>query len=124
MDVDPDKRMARMRLFVALAALLFAACAATETPLQVAARRLVLSGGEAPPEDLHADSDPEVSDRRGDSGIKGNAVVVGRVSDTLVCRFFPSAVGPGEAPAVGDTTWGDHATSRELRASWRSKDHP
>lgn len=65
-----------------------------------------------------------VSDRRGDSGIKGNAVVVGRVSDTLVCRFFPSAVGSGEAPAVGDTTWVDHATSRELRASWHSKDHP
>lgn len=65
-----------------------------------------------------------VSDRRAHGESKGDAVVVGRVNDTLVCRFFPSTVGSGEAPAIGDTTTVDHAKSRELRVSWRSAGHP
>jgi hypothetical protein len=56
-----------------------------------------------------------VSARDQRSGIKGDAVVVGRMRDTLICRYFPSTVGPRELPALGDRTWVDHGTSRELR---------
>jgi hypothetical protein len=62
-----------------------------------------------------------VSDRQWRSGIKGNAVVVGRVGDTLVCRYFPNMLGAKDAPRLGDRTWVDHATSRELQASWSSQ---
>lgn len=49
-----------MKFLVSLPALLLAACAATEIPLQGAPRRLVLTAGETLPEDLYADSTPEV----------------------------------------------------------------
>lgn len=83
--------MARMRLFVALAALLFAACAATETPLQGVPRRLVLSGGEAPPEDLHADSDPEVVVLlliRGDNSAVAVESTVEQLQEAMQARGF------------------------------------
>lgn len=54
------------------------------------------------------------------SGIKGDAVVVGRVDDVLICRYFASRYTKTDLPAVGDHASVDFSTSREMQESWRA----
>lgn len=56
-----------------------------------------------------------VEDGHPGGGIKGDAVVVGRVQDTLICRYFPSTVSRRTTPTLGDRTFVDHATSLAMR---------
>ena len=63
-----------------------------------------------------------IADRMTNAGIKGDGVVVGRLDDILICRYFPNPNGSKEKPALGDEAWVDHSTSLAMRASWRSGD--
>ena len=70
-----------MRLLLSVAALLLAGCAATSTPLQGVPRRVVLAAGESLPEDLHADSTPDVVVLLLITGENRTAVVEAAVED-------------------------------------------
>lgn len=64
-----------------------------------------------------------IANNRVGSGIKGDAVVVGRFSDVLACRYHANPLGSGEPPAVDDEAWIDFSTSYAMRHAWqKSKD--
>ena len=75
------RRMVLMRLLVSFAALLLAGCVATSAPKQDVARRLALAAGEALPQDLHGDANPEVVVLLLISGDNSNAAVESAVDD-------------------------------------------
>ena len=84
-------RMVLMRLPLSLAALLLAGCAVANDPLQGVPRRVVLTLGEPLPEDLHADSTPDVVVLLLISGDNGTAVVesaVEELKDAMDARGF------------------------------------
>jgi hypothetical protein len=70
-----------MRLLLSFAALLLAGCAATSVPLHGVPCRVVLTAGEPLPEDLHADSCPDVIVLLLISGDNRTAVVESAVED-------------------------------------------
>lgn len=59
-----------------------------------------------------------VCDRAMGEGIKGDAIVVRRIDNFLLCRYFPNRLGPLVEPALDDRAWVDHHTSDRVRASW------
>lgn len=60
-----------------------------------------------------------IANHRVGSGIKGDAVVVGRIGDILACRYHENPLGSGEPPAVDDEAWVDFSTSFAMQRAWR-----
>jgi hypothetical protein len=60
-----------------------------------------------------------IANGRVGSGIKGDAVVVGRIGDVLACRYHRNPLGSGEPPAAGDEAWVDFSTSFAMQRAWR-----
>ena len=63
----------------------------------------------------------EVSVPTWGGGTKGDAIVLGRVDDVLICRFFPYVVAQGGPPALGDGTMLNHTASDHIRAAWPAR---
>jgi hypothetical protein len=63
----------------------------------------------------------EVSAPTWGAGTKGQAIVLGRVDDALICRFFPSVVAQGGPPALGDGAIVNHTASDHIRAAWPAR---